>query len=255
MRHDSKATKSGRRWRIAFGVSLVFLVFAAVGPPPAWAQMIYRGGFIQTDRSPDPYASPPSAPRTRAASPPSYFPDNDADYPVFSAAAMPEPPPPYSALLPYNISPTNLPWNRAGFADYDEPLGMPQDVSLAAPTKYALETTALSSAIPAARPRSALLITYLPEHAVFWVEGTRTQSTGRTRYFQSPQLILGRKFGYTVRTAWIENGHWVSQTRLVPVQAGMVQAIYLRPAPATQTKTDREVLAQPTKAVMKPPAK
>jgi uncharacterized protein (TIGR03000 family) len=155
----------------------------------------------------------------------------------------------------YYLSPTKLPWNQAGFEDYDEPLGMPQDVSLVAPTKYALEATALSPALSAARPRSALLIAYLPEHAVFWVEGTRTQSTGRTRYFQSPQLTPGRKYGYTVRTAWIENGRWASQSRMVPVQAGMVQAIYLRPAPVPQMKTKQEVLAQPAKAVMKPPTK
>ena len=64
---------------------------------------------------------------------------------------------------------------------------------------------------------------------MFWVEGIRTRSTGRTRYFQSPPLLPGRKYNYRIRAAWIEDGHWVSQTRMVPVEAGTIQAIYLRP--------------------------
>jgi uncharacterized protein (TIGR03000 family) len=250
MRFFSKATKDSRR-RMVFGVALIFFVFAAIGSPSVWAEMHYQGGFIQWHRYRDPLAPQPSAPRTTVPNASSYFPDNDADYPLFLAGGMPEPPPSSSAMRSYYLSPTNLPWNQIGFQDYDEPQGMPQDASPAAPTKYALEATALSPEIAAARPRSALLIARLPEHAVFWVEGTRTQTTGQTRYFQSPQLTAGRKYGYTVRAAWIENGRWVSQTRMVPVQAGMIQAIFLRPLPAPQLKAERETLAQPTKAAMK----
>jgi uncharacterized protein (TIGR03000 family) len=74
------------------------------------------------------------------------------------------------------------------------------------------------------------LIARLPEHAAFWVEGTRTRSIGRTRFFQSPPLVPGRKYNYRVTAAWIEDGSWVSQTRVVSVQAGLIQAIYLRSA-------------------------
>jgi uncharacterized protein (TIGR03000 family) len=77
-----------------------------------------------------------------------------------------------------------------------------------------------------------MLITYLPEHAALWVEGKRIALKGPTSYFQSPPLTAGKQYSYTVRTAWIENGHWVSQTRKVPVEAGLVQTLYLRPAAA-----------------------
>jgi uncharacterized protein (TIGR03000 family) len=78
---------------------------------------------------------------------------------------------------------------------------------------------------PAEALETAVLIAHLPENAVLWVEGTRTRSTGRTRYFLSPPLTPGRKYRYRVRVAWIEHGQWVSQTQIVPVQAGAIQMI------------------------------
>jgi uncharacterized protein (TIGR03000 family) len=78
-------------------------------------------------------------------------------------------------------------------------------------------------------PFVAVLIAQLPEEAVLWVEGRRTTSAGWMRYFRSPPLRPGRKYSYLVRVAWIEDGCWVSQTRKLPVRAGRIQAVYLRP--------------------------
>ena len=43
-----------------------------------------------------------------------------------------------------------------------------------------------------------------------------------------------------VRAAWIEDGQIVSQTRIVPVQAGLIQAIYLRPSLASVSSARRK---------------
>lgn len=252
----SKIMEGRGRWLIVLGAALVLLALAAVGPPPSWADVDYKGGLIQTHRYRDPQSQQPSAPGTMAPRSPSSFPDNDAYYPSFSEERGPVLPPSSAAtMLPFNISPAKLPWNQAGFVDYDEPLWTPQEVSLSVPKQYALHATALYPANPAVRPQSALLIAHLPSHAVFWVEEKRTLSTGQTRYFHSPQLPPGRKYGYTVRVAWLEGDRWVTQSQMVPVQAGMIQAIYLRSLPESPVTTEREPLARPTKTALKSPPK
>jgi uncharacterized protein (TIGR03000 family) len=239
MFRNNRATSGRRRCLIVLGTFLVLLVLAKIDAPPSQAgELDYQGGLVRIRRSPDPYASRPSVPKT---APPSYFPDNDDYYPSFSGergAALP--PSSAARILPFNISPASLPWNQVGFVDYDELQWMPQEASLSVPKKYVLQATALSPASPATRSQSALLIVHLPEHAVIWVEGKRTLLTGENRYFHSPQLSPGRRYSYTVRAAWIEGGQWVSQTRIVPVQAGMVQAIYIRSLPGSPVETKRK---------------
>jgi hypothetical protein len=58
-------------------------------------------------------------------------------------------------------------------------------------------------------------------------------------YFHSPALTPGKKYHYTVRVDWLEDGGWVSQARQVPVEAGLVQAIYLQPAAPAMKKPER----------------
>jgi uncharacterized protein (TIGR03000 family) len=233
--HDAMVAK---RWRkIVLGMFLAPLGLAVASLPNSQAQMRYSGGFRIMRQNPPKYpTSQQSAPNmTAPAVPkisPSYSPDNDFVYSSYYPGGEPKRPLPSPANpLPYGLSPANLPWNQAGFEDYNEIPQMPQDLSLWEPKKYSLAATPLPLAPIAERPETALLIAHLPEHAVVWVAGTRTRSTGRTRYFQSPPLPSGRKYDYRVRVAWIEDGRWVSQTRKVPVQAGLIQAIYLQLAP------------------------
>ena len=68
-----------------------------------------------------------------------------------------------------------------------------------------------------------------------WVEGQRTSATGLVRDFESPPLTPGKKYLYTVRTAWYENGKWVGQSVEVPVRSEAV-AVYLERTPAQVTK-------------------
>jgi uncharacterized protein (TIGR03000 family) len=229
----------GSPWRKnVIGGVLVLLGMVGGILPPSQAEVRYSGARIQV-RQPQTNSTPAPAVQPRSPSSPSFFPDNDTSYPSSSGEAARSVASPSSA--PFGVPSAALPWNQAGFEDYDEPSRMPRDSSLSAPKKYSLEITPVPSG--RAPTETAVLIAHLPEHSVFWVEGTRTRSTGRTRYFQSPPLQSGRKYGYTVRVAWIEDGQWVSQTQMVSVRAGLIQAIYLRPSPDQETKTKQEIQA------------
>ncbi|HEY7156364.1 MAG TPA: TIGR03000 domain-containing protein [Gemmataceae bacterium] len=183
-------------------------------------------------------ASPLAAGTNRT---PSYSPDHDFGSPSYNPATTSatrssyaggesgRPASPPAGEPPSGVSAADLPWNQEGFKGYDEPPEIPRDSSLFSPRKYVLEATPLPQGPPAGRPAIAILIARLPEHALFWVEGRLTRLRGPTRYFQSPPLPAGGKYSYTVRVAWIEDGQWVSQTQKIPVQAGLIQAIYLQP--------------------------
>jgi uncharacterized protein (TIGR03000 family) len=226
-----EATTAGRWRKIILDGSLVLLGLTAAGLPDSHAQMSYSGGFIPKRRNPpekttpQPSASQPAAPKT----PPAYSPDNDLAYPSSYLGGPKTPLPPTASLLPYNILPSSLPWNQADFEDYNELPLTPRDSSIGEAKKYSLSATLLPPPPVTERSVTAVLIAHLPEHAALWVQGIRTRSIGRTRYFQSPQLIPGRKYNYRVRAAWIEDGRWVSQTLMVPVEAGLLQAVYLQP--------------------------
>lgn len=234
-----------KKWRTnRTRIALALLSFAGVGLPNGQAQLEYNGGFVQTHRE-DGGQAPRLAAAQRGArsalnTPPSYFPDQDFYYPWYysprasglrlSSSYYYAAEPSGRTLLaperklPQSVAAASLPWNRVGFRDYDERREMSRESS----RKFSLTTIPLPQAAPAERPEVVVLIAHLPEHALFWVQGTPTRSTGRARYFQSPPLLPGRKYNYRVRAAWIENGRWVSQTREIPVQAGLIQAIYLQ---------------------------
>ncbi len=228
------STTMARRWlkRVLTGFMLLSGL-AVVGLPESYAQMHYSAGLWPSHRRPpeNPRTQPSDTP-TAPQVPPSYSPDNDAAYPSYYRGSAPRRPlPPLSGVGPYSVLATDLPWNRADFVDYNEALLIPRDSTVQKPRKYVLAVTPLPPASEADGVENAGLIAHLPEHAVLWVEGTQTRSRGRTRYFLSPPLLPGCMYNYRIAVAWIEGGHWVSQTRMVPVQAGLIQGIYLRPAP------------------------
>jgi uncharacterized protein (TIGR03000 family) len=231
MTQHHNAMQARRCPRILLEVFLVLLGLMVAGLGECRAQMSYSGGFRVRRRSapeiPTPQTAAPQGGIART--PLSYFPDSDFANPSYYPGGEPRAQPSPSSQLLSLVAPSDLPWSQPGFQDYDLSPQIPRDSSLRQPKKYTLEATSLPQAPSAERPESAGLIARLPEHAAFWVEGIRTRSNGRTRLFQSPPLAPGRKYNYRVSTTWIEDGSWVSQTRVVPVQAGLIQAIYLRP--------------------------
>jgi uncharacterized protein (TIGR03000 family) len=231
----------GGRWQIMFGGAVFLLALEGIGLPECHAQMRYSGGYIQTHRDRQYVPSYPADPKPAIPvprTPRDYFPDSDYGTSFYYGDGEPSSSP--AGVLPFGISPAAFPWNQGGFEDYNEPVQVPRNSSISEPKKYSLEVIPLPQAASAERTETAVLIAHLPDQAAFWVEGTRTRSTGRTRYFQSPALQAGRKYTYRVRAAWIEDGQIVSQTRIVPVQSGLIQAIYLRPAPASLSSAARK---------------
>ena len=134
---------------------------------------------------------------------------------------------------------SSFPWNSggqssgnrgSGYQGYNEPRYVTQPLSqVAAPApavQYQLYVTTLPEKNLEA-PNSALVIAHVADNALIWIGGEPTTSTGETRTFSSPPLKEGRKFTYTVRVDWIEDGKQVGQTHEVPVRAGGSHCIYL----------------------------
>jgi uncharacterized protein (TIGR03000 family) len=66
----------------------------------------------------------------------------------------------------------------------------------------------------------AHLEVHVPGSASLWFNGWKASSAGTVRELQSPVLKAGRRYTYTVRAQWAENGREVTQTQQVPVRAG-----------------------------------
>jgi uncharacterized protein (TIGR03000 family) len=79
-------------------------------------------------------------------------------------------------------------------------------------------------------PDAALVVAHLPEDARIWFQDQPTKQTGTLRQFVSPPLTPGKRYTYTVRVQWPEDGRWVSQAHSFPVRAGDVHCIDVIPA-------------------------
>jgi uncharacterized protein (TIGR03000 family) len=81
----------------------------------------------------------------------------------------------------------------------------------------------------------ARLVAHLPEDAQLWLEDSATLQRGKERHFLSPPLKRGKKYHYTARVVWFEDGHWVSQTLRAPVWAGRSTCLFIaRPTAVTE---------------------
>lgn len=133
----------------------------------------------------------------------------------------------------YGVPARGVPWAQPGFQGYQETSKpaqpAPAEVT-AAPQKYTITVTPLPHKVQGEDPNIAVLMAHLPEHAAMWFNGQPTKSTGVVRYFESPSLTPGKRYVYTVRIVWHENGKWVHKTEKVPVRAGEMHCIYLTPA-------------------------
>jgi uncharacterized protein (TIGR03000 family) len=258
MSNDAEAMR--RSWEKVGAGALVLLSLTGIGLPRGRAQYDYQGGFVNTHRDPSDVVSPsppPYTPSPDSRRPPTYSPDHDFYYRPYAPATTPiirsyyysagvgeRPTAPPTGALPYALSSAALPWNQPDFKGYDESSPMAENGSLPAPRKYALQATPLPGEPVGEKLDGALLIAHVPEDARLWFDGRSTRSRGQTRYFRSPPLTPGEKYSYRVGVAWLEDGQWVGQTLKVPVQAGSIQAIflrstYLRPVSGEPRQSDR----------------
>jgi uncharacterized protein (TIGR03000 family) len=89
--------------------------------------------------------------------------------------------------------------------------------------------------------RAHLTVT-VPAGARLWFDDTATAATGPVREFQTPPLTPGRRYAYTVRARWDDNGHEVTRTQRVEFAAGARVDVHF-PAP-TATAAQKPAATQ-----------
>jgi len=77
---------------------------------------------------------------------------------------------------------------------------------------------------------SATIRVMLPAEARLTVDGHQTTSTGTERLLFSPALPPGKKFSYTLRAGWEEDGRPIVRMAVVTVEAGKEVAVDMRHA-------------------------
>ena len=83
---------------------------------------------------------------------------------------------------------------------------------------------------PQSDSRPAYLKVYLPASAHLLVDGTSTRQSGELRRFESPPLTGGKRYVYSLKVVWKENGKDVVREREAHVQAGQETTVDFRPA-------------------------
>jgi uncharacterized protein (TIGR03000 family) len=89
----------------------------------------------------------------------------------------------------------------------------------------------------------ALLLVRLPADAVLTIEGGATRQTGGERLFVSPPLAPGKRYSYTVKAEWKEDGKTRSEVQEVVVAAGQQSLVVFGagaggPPPGSDGKRD-----------------
>jgi uncharacterized protein (TIGR03000 family) len=125
------------------------------------------------------------------------------------------------------------PWNYPDYRGYNEPPTtiMPSG-SPGQPQKYQIYVNALPEEYKA-DPNAAQIVAHVPDNAAIWFQDDITTSKGTLREFRSPRLELNKRYVYTVRVSWVEDGKLVSETQDVSVKAGAINCVYLMEAKAT----------------------
>ncbi len=144
-----------------------------------------------------------------------------------------------AALLPARAAlagaeppPGGWPWQRRPkIYGYDErpPATPPPAKVTRPPRKYTITITVSPqmSETPREQANMATVMARVPDNAMVWFNDDPTQQRGELREFETPPLEIGKKYAYHVRFIWFEDGHWVGESREVPVSAGEMTCLYL----------------------------
>jgi uncharacterized protein (TIGR03000 family) len=138
--------------------------------------------------------------------------------------------------------PPGWPWDqRPKIHGYDErPAANPPPANVTRPPeRYTITITVLPRTDAQAETNAAWITAHLPEDAQLWIGDYQTRQRGMLRHFESPPLTPGTKYSYTVRLVWFEDGHWVSETKDLPVSAGVISCLFL-----TKNNAIRDTLAE-----------
>ncbi len=149
--------------------------------------------------------------------------------------------------------PSGWPWDqRPKIHGYDEkpPANPPPANVTLSPERYTITITVLPQTDAQAETNTAWITAHLPEDAQLWIGDYQTRQRGMLRHFESPPLTPGSKYSYTIRLVWFEDGHWVSETKELPISAGAISCLFLtkniaiRGALAKLSPEDRKLAEQ-----------
>jgi len=198
------------------------LMTSFVASQPALAEddqdggMDYNGGFVIHHTHPPfipgySHPAPPPVDTGRRLPSDYYYPESPA-----SSAAQPSP---YAGLWRY------LPWNQAGFEGYGAESAPASFTGYRPAHKYRFADEIVRGCQEAPADRAGFAL-HLPAPSGIWFDGQRKGSGDR--YFQTPALAAGTAYRYQVSAAWVEDGHWVAQSRTLTFAPGEVHALYLQ---------------------------
>jgi uncharacterized protein (TIGR03000 family) len=80
---------------------------------------------------------------------------------------------------------------------------------------------AAAAPVPEVRTYRARIQVVLPDpEAQVWLEGQKSDQTGATQLLQTPELEMGRIYGYTVKATFTKAGRQVTEERKVQILPG-----------------------------------
>jgi uncharacterized protein (TIGR03000 family) len=110
--------------------------------------------------------------------------------------------------------------NDPGFAQFYARVGPASGPPTSGPTHFYIPSAGADEETARPADTTAHIKVLMPAGADLWFDGWKSRSTGAVRKLQSPPLTPGRRYTYTVRAHWEENGREVTQTQQVAVSAG-----------------------------------
>ena len=73
----------------------------------------------------------------------------------------------------------------------------------------------------------------LPADAKLTIDGDATTSTSAVRTFETPELVEGKTYAYTLEATFQQNGKPVVVSKKVKIEAGKTVTVDLNPTPVT----------------------
>jgi uncharacterized protein (TIGR03000 family) len=102
-------------------------------------------------------------------------------------------------------------------------------------------------------PNAVHLNVRVPSNAEVWIEGQKTNQTGRSRFYVSPPLTPRKSYTYEIKARWMENGQEMDQTRTLTVRAGDRQTVDFSDYGAAPQDTEAAEQAPPATRVPREP--
>lgn len=87
--------------------------------------------------------------------------------------------------------------------------------------------------VSAASPNAATVVVSLPANAKLTIDGTATTSTSDVRTFETPELVAGKTYAYTLEATFQQDGKSVVVSKKVKIEAGKTATVDLNSIPAT----------------------